>query len=268
MTNYRPISLLSVFVKILEKLIYSRVMNFLKKYSVLYKYQFGFRKGYSTSLALIDVIDTINMSLDSNEYVVGIFCDLQKAFDTVNHEILLTKLNYYGIRGTLFDWFTDYLTDRKQFTTINGANSRHNTIPCGVPQGSVLGPLLFLLYVNDMPNSVPGTDIRLFADDTNIFFHACKIADMRINANAALDNLCDWFLANKMSFNKDKTSFMFFDHKRKSSSDDIDISLDNVRLSREGSYKYLGVVIDEKLMWEEHIDHVINKIKKIYWHIL
>src|SRR5688572_22464563 len=113
-----------------------------------------------------------------------------------------------------------------------------------------------------MPNSVPGTDIRLFTDDTNIFFHACKIADLHANASTMLNNLCDWFLANKMSFNKDKTSYMFFDFKRKTSSDDIGLSLDNVRLSYESSCKYLGVIIDEKLNWKEHIDYVITKIKK------
>lgn len=113
-----------------------------------------------------------------------------------------------------------------------------------------------------MPNAVPGTDIRLFADDTNIFFHACKIADLHANASAMLNNLCDWFLANKMSFNKDKTSYMFFNYKRKTCSDDIGLSLDNVRLSCESSCKYLGVIIDEKLNWKEHIEYVITKIKK------
>ena len=262
MTNYRPISLLSVFVKILEKLIYSRVMNFLKKYSVLYKYQFGFRKGYSTNLALIDIIDAINMSLDNDEYVVGIFCDLQKAFDTVNHEILLSKLNNYGIRGTLHAWFADYLKNRKQVITINGVSSRFGLIACGVPQGSVLGPLLFLLYVNDMPNAVPGSDIRLFADDTNIFFHASNMTDLQVNTDSALKNLSDWFLANKMSFNKDKTSYMFFNFKKKSCSDDIGISMDDVKLLRESSYKYLGVIIDDQLTWNQHIDHIISKIKR------
>jgi len=263
MSNYRPISLLPVFSKLLEKLIYNRVMNFLKKYSVLYKYQFGFRKGHSTNLALIDVIDTINMALDNKEYVIGVFCDLQKAFDTVNHEILLRKLDHYGIRGILHAWFTDYLTDRNQFVTINDVNSCKSLVPCGVPQGSVLGPLLFLLYVNDMPNAVPGVNIRLFADDTNIFFHGHRLDILRATACYALGNLCDWFLANKMSFNRDKTSYMLFDYRRTSSpADDVTLAFNNVTLSRVSNYKYLGVTIDDRLSWKEHIHNVMNKIKR------
>ena len=167
--NYRPISLLSVFDKLLERLMYDRLYSFLTKHTVLYKYQFGFRKKYSTALALIEVMDNIYSKLDEQHYVLGIYLDLQKAFDTVNHEILLHKLYNYGIRGVAYDWFKSYLLNRQQYTVINGCVSNLAKITCGVPQGSVLGPLLFLLYVNDIANAVPELNVKLFADDTNLF---------------------------------------------------------------------------------------------------
>jgi len=145
---------------------HKRLYSFLQKNSVLYQYQFGFRKNYSTSLALIDVVDSIIKYLDDSDTVVGIYLDLQKASDTVNHEILLAKMKNYGIRGVTYKWFASYLRNRKQFTAIGNNSSEVNDIKCGVPQGSVLGPLLFLIYVNDIHK----VNIKLFADDTNILF--------------------------------------------------------------------------------------------------
>jgi retron-type reverse transcriptase len=154
MSNYRPISLLNTISKILEKIIDSRVRNFLDKYNLIYDYQFGFRQHHSTSLAVLEVIDECYKKLDSDYYAVGIYFDLQKAFDTVNHEILLKKLYHYGIRGNLHKWFASYLANRTQFTYVNNTASDVFSIECGVPQGSVLGPLLFIIYVNDLPNAV------------------------------------------------------------------------------------------------------------------
>ena len=150
-SNYRPISLLSIFNKLLEKLMYNRIISFLEKFSILYNNQFGFRSKHSTTQALLLLTDKIQRSIDKGMFCSGIFLDLCKAFDTVNHKILLTKLEYYGIRGVSNDWFASYLTNRRQFVSLNGINSDYQTITCGVPQGSVLGPLLFLLYINDMP---------------------------------------------------------------------------------------------------------------------
>ena len=178
--NYRPISLLSMFEKLLEKAMCNRLKLFLKKNNILYKYQFGFRENYSTAHALIDLMEYINTCLDQGKYVFGIYIDLKKAFDTVPHEILLSKLQHYGIRGKALNCFKSYLTDRKQFTKVNGLSSDLQPLhDCGVPQGSVLGPILFLLFINDIHQAIKEGAIKLFADDTNFFlsdknFHLLK----------------------------------------------------------------------------------------------
>ena len=141
--NYRPISLLSNINKIIEKLVFSRVFSFLGKNNIIYEKQFGFRPKHSTNHALVNIVDTISNALDNGKMAAGVFVDFQKAFDTVDHSILISKLNHYGIRGTINDWFKSYLTNRKQCVSILGFDSSYKTIEYGVPQGSVLGPLLF-----------------------------------------------------------------------------------------------------------------------------
>ena len=171
--NYRPISILSSLSKIFEKVIKKRFIDFLKKHNVFSDYQFGFREGMSTTLALADICDQFQNALDNNEITCGIFIDLAKAFDTVNHSILLKKLIHYGIRGNAFELIKSYLNDRVQYMQINNFISSNKEILCGVPQGSVLGPLLFLLYVNDIQNA-SDFNIRLFADDTLLYFSKKK----------------------------------------------------------------------------------------------
>ncbi len=182
--NYRPISLISVFSKIFEKIIYARLINFLNKHHILYDYQFGFRKGYSCTLSLIEILDSIYEHLDNNELVLGIFLDLTKAFDTVNHSILLKKLYHYGIRGNLYNWIESYLSERTQFTVIKDTQSKKMKIKSGVPQGSVLGPLLFLIYINDIGSVNNDFKIRLFADDSNVFIFHKNISDLFKLANS------------------------------------------------------------------------------------
>ena len=166
MSNYRPISILSFFSKIFEKLMYNIVNNFLYKNEVIYKYQFGFRKIHSTQHAIITLVDRITSSLDSGDLVIGVFLDLKKAFDTGDHHILIKKLFSYGIRGNTLKWFQSYLTDRSQFVTYDGIESKVLSIKYGVPQGSILGPLLFIIYMNDLFNVSNFLFTILYADDT------------------------------------------------------------------------------------------------------
>ena len=146
------------------------IISCIDKYNILFKYQFGFRKDHSTELAILEITDSLKNSIDNNLITCGVFLDFSKAFDTVNHEILLRKLHKYGVREIALDWFTSYLTNRTQYVKLGNVESSFHQIVCGVPQGSTLGPLLFLLYINDLANSSDVLSFRLFADDANIFY--------------------------------------------------------------------------------------------------
>ena len=177
-SNYRPISLLFIFFKILERLMYDRLLEFLNKHKILNKFQFGFRNMHSTVMALITLLDNLRNALDGGNCTVGIFLDFQKAFDTVNHKFLLGKLNCYGIRGIALDWFSSYLTNRSQTVIYNEHESEKKETLCGVPQGSILGPLLFLLYINDLPSVSSLIMPILFADDTNLFCNGPNLNEL------------------------------------------------------------------------------------------
>ena len=209
-SNYRPISLLSIFDKLLEKLMAARLNNFLEKNNILYKYQFGFRKNYSTVLAVIDVVEDILEHLDQQDIGIGIYLDLKKAFDTVDHDILLYKLYNYGIRGVVHDWFKSYLCNRQQFTAIQNNVSKCESVTCGVPQGSVLGSILFLIYVNDIYKALPNERIKLFADDTNSFLFEKNGKSLYEKAAKCLNKLNQWYFANKLTLNLTKTCYTVF----------------------------------------------------------
>ena len=264
-TNYRPISLLSVISKIIEKVMHLRVMSFLNKYKLLYCYQFGFRQKYSTILALIETVDTIQQDLENGFYVGGIYLDLIKASDTVDHKILLDKLCHYGIRGHALSWFDSYLNNRKQYTVVNGTKSDTKAVTYGVPQGSVLGPLLFLIYTNDLVNCIsPINKLRLFADDSNVFISKSSPQDLKDEMRSTLIKLFNWFKANKLSVNSQKTSYTIFSNNYRKLPDFLNsITINNTTIKRTSSTKYLGIILDEKLKWDDHIASLQKSLMKI-----
>ena len=203
-SNYRPISLLSVFSKILEKLVYTRTVDFLNSHSVLFPTQYGFRPKFSTIHAVLDIITSCYDNMTINMYTGLALLDLAKAFDAVNHNILLKKLDHYGIRGIVNDFFRSYLTNRRQIVSINNSNSSLKFINIGVPQGSKLGPLLFLLFINDLPNCLENVP-RLFADDTCLQVCAPSVEQLELKLNSELTKICKWMFANKLTLNDSKS---------------------------------------------------------------
>ena len=257
--NYRPIYVLPFFSKIFERLMYDRILTFLNKHNILYKYQFGFKKSHSTYMALTVLIDKILNALDQGKCVVGLFLDFSKAFDTVNHAILLNKLKHYGIRGTALHWLTSYISNRYQYVVYN-VRSSEKLITCGVPQGSILGPLLFLLYVNDLPSVSTKLFTLLFADDTNLFIEDMDTTHINQILTEEIGKILIWLKANKLSLNVDKTNFIVFSRRR--TINDVYIKIEGKNIERVTKVKFLGVIIDSKLTWKEHINYISNKISK------
>ena len=266
-TNYRPISLLSSFSKLLEKVAANQIMKYLNKFKLLYEHQYGFRAKHNTTQPLIHFLDKIYNALNKpvSEYTLGIFIDLTKAFDTCDVEILLSKLEHYGFRGTSNLWFKNYLNGRKQFTSIRGADSSLKEISCGVPQGSILGPILFLILINDLPKASKFFTI-LFADDTTLQLSSKSLQDLYDLANFELSKIEDWFKANKLTLNASKTKYILFKKKK----EDVNITslkllIDNKDIERVGtgckneSFKFVGVHLDENLNWNHHLKLVKNK---------
>ena len=259
--NYRPVSVLPLFSKVLERMVYNRLIEFFNKHNVIYDYQFGFRKLYSTHMALIRLIDKLSGALDDESKVVGILFDFSKAFGTIDHDILLLKLEHYGVRGPALDWFVNYLNNRYQYVMYNGTKSYQSQVTCGVPQGSILGPLLFLIYVNDLYKVVKNAFLLLFADDSNLFYTGNDMVDIMEKINDDLKYLTEWLASNKLSLNVKKGNYMIF-HSGYNVPDDINITIRNETLERVYSTKFLGVLIDSKMNWKCHVHHINNKLSK------
>ncbi|XP_065673940.1 uncharacterized protein LOC136090891 [Hydra vulgaris] len=222
-SNYRPISILSCFSKILERIMHNRLYNYLEESNILYDKHFGFRNNHSTEHAVIDLANQILNGFDNDSYTLGIFLDLSKAFDTVNHKILIYKLHNYGVVHSNLKWLQCYLQNRKQGVPYDLTCSPFESINCGVPQGSILGPLLFLIYINDIYLSSKILNYIIFADGTNVFFSDSNLKNIFYIVNTELIYLNEWFEANKLSLNIEKTKYILFETKSTQSCNVCDV---------------------------------------------
>lgn len=256
--NYRPISLLPAVSKIFEKLIYKRLYSYLEKNNLLIDNQYGFKRNHSTTLAVLDLVDKVTTALEKKQSALGIFLDLSKAFDCIDHSILIKKLNHYGIRGHSLNLLIHYLSRRKQFVAVNGSvQSDIVNVTTGLPQGSILGPLFFIIFINDITQASKLLEFIIFADDTNLLLTHQNHEILHSLANAELKNINLWFQLNKLTLNVTKSNFIIFSCTNKHPEQ---ISIGNIPLKEVTETKFLGVMIDSKMNWEAHIKHVCKKI--------
>ena len=266
--NYRPISLLPAISKVLEKIIALQLSSYFEKNKLLFDNQYGFRPKHSTEHAALELIDRITNKMDTNEIPLNIFLDLSKAFDTLDHSILLNKLKYYGLKGSTLNLFQSYLSNRKQYTEIEDTTSTILPIQVGVPQGSILGPILFIIYVNDLPQCSNTFDFIMYADDTTLSSTIDSFSDINSNAsadsliNAEIGKVIEWLKINKLSLNKNKSKYMTF-HMPKKQIQHLTLKIDGINIEKVEEFNFLGLTMDTNLKWKKHTDKISNKCSKI-----
>lgn len=264
--NYRPISLLSSVSKVFERLIHVRLMNYLELNNKLCNEQYGFRGNLSTQCALFSFVNNVLAALDESKFTAAVFCDLSKAFDCVNHELLVSKLEVLGVGGSAIELIKSYLLGRKQrtviTTSVKKSYSSWTDVKFGVPQGSVLGPLLFIAYINDLPiyfsNRKFNFTFTLYADDTTTLIKRKTLSDLHNDVHEAIAKIGEWFMANGLLLNEDKTHILQF-----TLNNSAHVSSAMLGKSTTKSLKFLGVHLDKNLRWTEHTEHLVKKLNSV-----
>ena len=265
-TNYRPISLFTTMSKILEKIMYRRIYSFLQNTGQIYENQYGFRANHSCEHAIGQVVGTLIKNIENWLYSACILLDLSKAFDTIEHRILLQKLEVYGIRGNALAWFDSYLSNRKlrvKCRTISNTKemkSDEYPVNYGMPQGSCLGPLIFLIFVNDLHLHLQHSECVQFADDTTLVFTHQNLNYLHFSIESELACIQDWFNTNKLTLNIEKSSYLLY-HNQKQLVPHFKIELNGTKIPRVKHAKLLGIWLDDKLKWDIHVNKLANKLK-------
>ena len=259
--NYRPISLLPCISKLFERVIANRMVNYLDNFDILNQSQFGFRKKHSTEHALLQLTNYIVSNQEKNKFVIGLSMDLSKAFDRINHRILLEKLHHIGFRGPALFLIKSYLESRKQQVWIGNVKSSSLFISQGVPQGSILGPILFLIYINDLKNAAKHVDMIQYADDTTALISGHNLNNAITYLNEDMSQISQWLKANDLILNHKKTKCIFFGTKKMPPTI-LPIIIDNVNIERVDSLRFLGVQVDHRLSWRDHLEMICDKISK------
>ena len=259
--NYRPISVLPVLSKVLERVVHTQMSAYLDHLSLLYKHQYGFRRGRSTAQAVGQLNNFVLDAMDGHKVTGMLFLDISKAFDSINHKILLGKLEHIGLSSRSLRWFKSYLADRRQCVCINGEMSETRTIDLGVPQGSILGPLLFNVYINSLSTAVTKSELILYADDAVLVVAASTSRELTDALQHDFNEISNWYISNKLTVNVKKTKLMLSGSKTMLSSfSDFTFSAGEDQVNRVSSFNYLGVVLDEKWKWKMHVNSLLQKL--------
>ena len=262
-SNYRPVSVLPALSQIFERVLKSRLIQFFGQHEVIKPSQYGFRAGHSTAMAILDMVEKIRAAWRDKNCALGVFVDLKKAFDTVDHDILLKKLEHYGVRGQSLKILDSYLRNRSQYVCYGGYESERGLVECGVPQGSVLGPLFFLIYVNDMVSACKELELVLFADDTNIFAKSKEPSELFRKVNRGMNELHRWFKCNRLTLNLKKTEYVYFGGPGIKNQIDETLEIGGEVIRREEGTRFLGVWVDQKLSWTEHIEQTLARVGRL-----